>query len=101
MVARLDLMSKQMRVLRKTKFLPKLGIEPGTPGPKSTMLSTQLSLHMQKTLGDGTHRLKHVSKKSMPNLMPSLLLMELSPYIAARVRRALTSLKSVQLQKSG
>jgi len=34
-----------MRVLRKTKFLPELGIKPGTPGSKPSTLSTKLSLH--------------------------------------------------------
>ena len=34
---------KPSRVLRKTKFLPELGIEPGTPNPRSSTLSTKLS----------------------------------------------------------
>jgi len=34
-----------MRGSQKTKFLPKQGIEPGTPSPQASTLSTELSLH--------------------------------------------------------
>jgi len=34
------------RVLRKMKFVPALGIEPDTPGPRPSRLSTKLSLHL-------------------------------------------------------
>jgi len=35
---------KPTRLSRTTKFLPELGIEPETPGPKPSTLSTRLSL---------------------------------------------------------
>jgi len=36
-----------MRVLRETKFLPELRIDPGKSRPKPSLLSTRLSLHPQ------------------------------------------------------